>query len=99
MKNKSNSLENDIFELNQKLSKEVKKKGELVELNEKLQVKLLELESKIKTLEERNQRSLKVIAEGNGNFETMLNMGKNKEDVTEIGYGEELSKPNKTLRI
>lgn len=36
-----------------------------------------ELEEKINNLEEKNHRSLKMIAQGEEKFESMLNIGKN----------------------
>lgn len=45
-----------------------------------------------------NQRSLRIIAQGEDKFENMLNMGKHKGDMTGIGYGINVPKPNKTPR-
>lgn len=71
---------------------------QLIETNKKLQNEMDVLKRNIRTLKKKNQRSLKIITQWEDKFNNMLNMGKHKGDVTGIGYGTNVPKPNKTPR-
>lgn len=72
---KLDSLEKNIIELNQFLSKEVDNKMEMVESNANLLRKIQEFERKVKILEEK-KKSLRIIAQCEEKFEKILNKGK-----------------------
>lgn len=66
----------------------------LVDLKEKLKQQISELEDKVKFLDEKNNKSLRIIVQGD-KFQNMLNSGKHNGDMTGIGCRTTAPKPNK----
>lgn len=54
------------------------------------------MKNKVNFLEEKNHKSLRIIAQSDNKFENMLNIDKSKGDMHGIGYEDNVSKPNTT---
>lgn len=89
-------LEIELNETNKKYSKEKEDKRVFVDLREKLIHQVKELELKVKFLEEKNDKSLRIMAQSE-KLENILSMRKFKGDSTGISYGTHTSKPNKSF--